>query len=116
MIIHGKEIGFALTIGASVNIAKLCPNNDITRIQEVIGSDYVSIVETTAKMMRWMNDAYIGIEALSGREAEKITDEEIMLLTPKEMNEVTAHLFGVLRGDSKGEIEVESKKVDGGAQ
>lgn len=116
MIIHGKEIGFALTIGASVNIAKMCPNNDITRIQEVIGSDYVSIVETTAKMMRWMNDAYVGIEHLAGRKAETISDEEIMLLTPKEMNEVTAHLFSVLRSDSKGEVEVESKNADGGAQ
>lgn len=116
MVIHGKEIGFALTVGASVNIAKLCPNNDISRIDEVIGSDYVSVVETTSKLMRWLNDGYVGLEKLAGREAARITDEEIMLLTPKELTDVTQHLFGVLRSDSKPEIEVESKNAEEGAQ
>lgn len=116
MTIHGKEIGFALTIGASVEIAKMCPNNDITRISEVLEGDYVQTVSISAKLIKLMNDGYVGIEELNGRKADRLTDEEIMLLTPKELNELTASLMKVFVQDSHGEIETESKNAEKGAQ
>ena len=38
MKIGNKEYGFRLTVGASVQIAKLCPNGDLSRISEAIGT------------------------------------------------------------------------------
>ena len=40
MKIGNKEYGFRLTVGASLQIAKLCPNGDLSRISEAIGTQY----------------------------------------------------------------------------
>lgn len=117
MNIHGKEINFALTIGASIEIAKLCPDGDLRRIGEVVGGDnYIKTVETSMKMMKIMSDAYVGIEKLNGRNADSISEEEILLLTPAELSEVTNALIAVFVADSEGEIEVESKNATEGAE
>lgn len=115
MKIYNKEVGFALTVGASIEISKLCPDNDITRIDEVLGSDYVKNLETTVKMILIMNKAFVSVEKLEGREADQITEEEVFSLTPKMINEVTKAMMEAFRSDSKGEVEVESKNGEKGA-
>lgn len=109
MLIHGREIGFAFTVGASAEVAKLCPNNDITRIGEVLGPDFAKNVEISTTLILLLNDGHVGIEKLMGREAERITREEIMLLTPAEFNAVTAHIMQTMAGDSRGEVEATPK-------
>ena len=115
MTIYNKEVGFALTVGASIEISKLCPDNDITRIDVVLGSDYVKNLETTVEMILIMNRAYVAVEKMEGREADEITREEILTLTPKKINEVTKAMMDAFRSDSKGEVEVESKNGEKGA-
>lgn len=115
MKIYNKEVGFALTVGASIEISKLCPDNDITRIDEVLGSDYVRNLETTVKMILLMNKAYVSVEKLEGREADQITEEEVFSLTPKMITEVTKAMMEAFKGDSKGEVEVEVKNGEKGA-
>ena len=116
MKIFNKEIGFALTVGASIEISRLCPDNDISRIGEALGSDYVKNLETTIKMMLIMNKAFVGVEKMEGRKADEITEEEILLMTPKQISEVTEFLMTSFKDDSKGEVEVESKKVEKGTR
>lgn len=117
MNIHGKNINFALTIGASVEIAKMCPDGDLRRVGELLdGENYIKTVEVSAKMMKVMNEGYVGIERMNGREADELTEEEIMLLTPQELGEVTKVLINAFVNDSKGEIEAESKNVKRGAE
>lgn len=115
MKIYGKEIGFALTVGASIEVSKLCPGNDITRIGEVLGDDYVKNLETTVKMMLIMNKAYVSMEKMEGREADTLTEEEVLCLTPKKLNEISAFMMQTFRDDSHGEVEAESKKEEKGA-
>ena len=115
MKIHNKEVGFALTVGASIEISKLCPDNDITRIDEVLGSDYVKNLETTVKMILIMNKAFVGVERMEGREAPLITEEEVLLLTPKKITELTKAMMDAFRDDSRGELEVETKNGEQGA-
>lgn len=117
MNIHGKDIHFALTIGASVEIAKMCPDGDIRRVGELLdGENYIKTVEVSAKMMKVMNEGYVGIERINGREADELTEDEILLLTPQELGEVTKVLIASFLNDSKGEIEAESKNVEKGAE
>lgn len=115
MKIYNKEVGFALTVGASLEISKLCPDNDITKIDAVLGSDYVKNLETTVEMFLIMNRAFVAVEKMEGREADEITREEILTLTPRKLNEVTKAMMEAFRDDSKGEIEVESKNGEKGA-
>lgn len=117
MKIHGKEIGFALTIGASVEIAKMCPNGDIRKIGELLdGNDYTKTVEVSTKLIKLMNDGFCGIERINGRTAEPLTEEEILLFTPKELHDVTAEVMKTFVGDTHGEVETELKNVYEGAQ
>ena len=109
MLIHGREIGFAFTVGASAEVAKMCPNNDITRIGEVLGADFVKNVEISTALILLLNDGYVGIEKLMGREAERITRDEILLLTPAELNAVVAHIMHTMAGDSHREVEATPK-------
>lgn len=115
MKIYNKEVGFALTVGASIEISKLCPDNDITRIDEVLGSDYVKNLETTVKMILLMNKAFVSVEKLEGREADSVTEEEVLSLTPRKISEVTQAMMDAFKSDSKGEVEVESKNGEKGA-
>ena len=115
MQIYNKEVGFALTVGASIEISKLCPDNDITRIDEVLGSDYVQNLETTVKMILIMNNAFVSVERLEGRKADSITEEEVLSLTPRKITEVTKAMMDAFKNDSKGEVEVESKNWEKGA-
>lgn len=112
MKIHGKNIQFAMTVGASLEIAKLCPDGDLQRVAEIFGSDnYIKTVEISIKLMKVMNEAYVGIEKLNGRNADALTEEELLLLTPAEMSSATEELLSVFKSDTKGEIEVESKNA-----
>lgn len=115
MKIYNKEVGFALTVGASIEISKLCPDNDITRIDAVLGSDYVKNLETTVEIFLIMNRAFVAVEKMEGREADEITREEILTLTPRKLNEVTRSMMAAFKSDSKGEVEVESKNGEKGA-
>ena len=36
MQVHGREVGFRFTVGASVKISNLCPDGDITSLGEVL--------------------------------------------------------------------------------
>lgn len=116
MKIYKKEVGFALTVGASIEISKLCPDNDITRIDEVLGiQDYVKNLETIVEMFLIMNRAFVAVEKMEGREADEITREEILTLTPRKLGEVTKAMMDAFKSDSKGEVEVESKNGEKGA-
>jgi len=114
MKIYNKEVGFALTVGASIEISKLCPDNDITKIDAVLGSDYVKNLETTVEMFLIMNRAFVAVEKMEGREADEITREEILTLTPRKLNEVTRAMMEAFKSDSKGELEIESKNGEKG--
>lgn len=112
MNIHGKNIQFAMTVGASLEIAKLCPDGDLQRVAELFGSDnYIKTVETSIKLMKVMNDAFVGIEKLNGREADVLTEEELLLLTPAELADATQELLKAFMSDTKGEMDIESKNV-----
>ena len=40
MIIFGKERGFSFTVGASVEIAEMCPDGDLTKIEKFLSGKY----------------------------------------------------------------------------
>lgn len=60
MIIYGKEYHFALTIWAQQQIAKLCPNGDIKRFNELFGGENLCAgdLDTVAKICVIMSEAY----------------------------------------------------------
>lgn len=112
MLINGKEYGFKLTVGASIQIAKLCPDGDLARIAEAVQGEYGHQAEVMAQLIVALNNGYAAAEAFEGREANRLSIEAILSLSPAEFTEVSAEAFRCFGVDVKGEIEVETKKAE----
>ena len=110
MKIGNHEYGFRLTVGASIQIAKLCPNGDLARIGEAVGNGYGEQAEVMAKMIVALNNGYCAAEEFEGRKAYRLTVENVLSLSPATFAELSLEAFKAFTGDIDGEIEVESEK------
>jgi hypothetical protein len=110
MKIGNKEYGFKLTVGASVQIAKLCPDGDLSRIEEAIGKNYAQQAEAMATIIVALNHGYAAAEEFEGRKANRLKVEDVLSLSPELYSEVSAEAFRAFGADIRGEIEVESSK------
>ena len=110
MVINGKEYGFKLTVGASIQIAKLCPNGDLSRIAEAVGGEYGQQAETMARFVEALSNGYAAAEEFEGRNANRLSYESVLTLSPSVFSDVCAEAFKAFGADVKGEIEVEPSK------
>lgn len=110
MQIGKHEYGFRLTVGASIQIAKLCPNGDLARIGEAVGNGYGEQAETMAQMIVALNNGYCAAEEFEGRKAHRLTVDNVLSLSPATFAKLSHEAFKAFIGDIDGEIEVESEK------
>lgn len=106
MDIHGKEIGMCFTIGAYVQISKLCPNGDLKRLAEVFSDNYAESVENIVDIIVALNGGFVASEALEGRNAFRLTKDMVLALSPAEFTDLQTMALSVLKSDTKGEVEV----------
>lgn len=110
MKIGNKEYGFRLTVGASVQIAKLCPNGDIARISEAVGTQYDKQAEVLAQIVSALSNGYAAAEAFEGRKANRLSVDDVLSVDPKTFEELTKEAFAAFGADVKGEVEVSATK------
>lgn len=115
MIIHGKDIRFKLTTGASGEIADLCPNRDLNRIAEMMSGAFGDSVRICDKFCVILNKWYVRAEKFAGRKADSLEEGEILVLDPDEYAQVMKEAMSVFRADTKQEVEVKpTKKAEKG--
>ena len=112
MVINGKEYGFRLTVGASIQIAKLCPDGDIARIAEAVGGQYGQQADAMAKMIEALSNGYAAAEEFEGRNASRLSYNDLMSMSPSIFSEISAEAFKAFGVDVKGEIEVKPEKKE----
>lgn len=114
MIIHGREVGLRFTSGASAEIAKLCPNNDIGRMDELFAdtSNVPKMLDLIASMAAALNKGYELNKKYEqpGYEPNPISVEELMTLDMDELLKLEEDIISVMGTQSKGEIETETPK------
>lgn len=110
MIIHGKDIRFRLTTGASGEIADLCPNRDINRIAEMLSGAFGDSVRVCDKFCVILNKWYVRAEKFAGRKADSLEEGEILVLDPAEYNQVMREAMSAFAGDSAQTVEVKATK------
>ena len=110
---ENKEYGYALTVGASIAISRLCPNGDISRIGEAVSGEYGDTVEKMCAIIVALNGGYVAEEKLAGREAARITMEELLAMRPADFLEMQKQALRAFGLDLNGEIEVVSEKKAG---
>lgn len=110
MKIGNREYGFRLTVGASIEIARLCPDGDLARIGEAVGKGYGEQATTMAKVIVALNHGYVASEEFSGRNAHSLTVENVLSLSPVVFADLSAEALRAFIGDVEGELEVETEK------
>lgn len=113
MMIHGREVGFRFTIGASIAVGELCPEGDLSRMGELFeGKSYGDIAAQTAKLAAILSRANEDAVAYDGsRKPERpLSEDEIMTLTQDEFQTVQAEVIKAYGADTARTVEVEPSK------
>ena len=115
MKIFGEDYGFMLTIGASAEIAKLCPDGDISRMSEVIGGNYADAVNFSAKFIVAMANGYDEKKRFDGEEVSHrpLTIDMVMALPGSIFTEVQAAALVAFGEDIKPSVETKPSKKKG---
>lgn len=115
MIIHGREVGFRMTVGATLEIAKLTPHQSIEEISDVLAeATFAGQVELVA--------AFIAAMSKGDEEARKyespgyvphpLTVAEILTLDMRQLSELQTAAMAAYVNDSEQTVETEESKKD----
>ena len=112
MEIFGHEYGFMLTVGASAEVAELCPGGDLTRISEALDGRFADTVEVTARFVVAMAGGYDASRLYAGEPVEHppLTVNMLKALSFAKFQEVQRAAMASFRGDTTPSVEVEPSK------
>lgn len=118
MIVHGKERNFLLTVGASAEIAEMCPGGEISRIGEILEGPYNKVLRTTAKIIAAMSRGYENNRKYEepGYVPEPLTVDEIMALPTGILHKLEEEALAKFNADTGTSVEIEEPKKDNGAK
>lgn len=113
MVIFGEEYGFLLTIGASAAIAELCPDGDLSRIEEVLDENKLSqVINFTAHLCEAMAKGFDDAKRYAGEEVthRPLTADMVLALQKDDFRDVQAAAIAAFRGDTETTVEVAPAK------
>lgn len=112
MLIHGKERKFRLTVGVSQELAKLCPGNDLRRMGELFGGEYIATMDVIMEIIILLNrgDEEARSYEEPGHAADPITIAELRTLTQRELKQLQEEALSSFRADSQPTVEAEPDK------
>ena len=112
MKIYGEEYGMMLTIGATDEIGKFCPDGDFTRIGELLDQKYSDMINAVAKFIVALSKGYDDNKRFSGEEVthKPLTVEMVKALPVSFFKEAQAEAFATFSADSKTTVEVAPSK------
>lgn len=118
MLIHGKEYGFRFTVGASIKIAKLCPEGKLENFDAMLNAPTSEVLEFVAKVAVAMNEGYRMQKAFAAdvtapdfdAAGPALTEEMVMSLDANQMEEMAESLISMQKKDSKTTVGVAPAK------
>lgn len=112
MEIHGREIKFRRTVGATCRIAEACPDGDIQRASEMMTPENISKSQKFAAIfIAALNEGYENSMRYEDKDyvPNPITVDEIMCLDQDVFNDLITEAFGSFN-DVKQTVEAVPKK------
>lgn len=113
MIIHGKERNFKMTVAASAAIADLCPDGDISRLDELLNNlRYSDKMMLMAKISVILNRGYEDAAKYEnpGYAVDYLCENELLSLGTKEFMDVQTSALSAISSDTQTTVEVDTKK------
>ena len=116
MELNGREVGFRRSVLATTKIAEACPNRDISKLGDLLGSDIVTALDTAVLFVCALSEAY---ELHRKREEpgyipNPITREELLDETEETLMELVNEGVKVFQNDGKTTVEAEAPKGKNG--
>mgnify|MGYP003548557386 CR=1 FL=1 len=106
MFLNGRDVKFKFTVGASFEIADMCPEGKLDNIGALFEGSYREAAENEHKFVLALNKGYIESMKYSNPkfDEEPLKEEEIMLLDQNEYEQLSQEAFAAYLGDSKRKI------------
>lgn len=108
-----RDIKFERTVWAERQLAKLCPNNDIKKLGDVLTSeDFDAQMKAIEDMIIIMNEAHERKAHFldNSYQMNVVTREELECMTEVELMELSNKAFSDYMEDGKTEMDIEPKK------
>lgn len=108
-----RELKFERTVWAERQLAKLCPNNDINKLGEILSTnDFDAQIGIIENMIVIMNEAAERKAHFLNHDhvVDVISIEELECLTENDLMELSNKAMSVFYDDGKPEIETTPKK------
>lgn len=116
MVIHGKERGFKLTVGASRKISQLCPDKDIKNIGKLFeAADTTQMIDYIAVICSALSEGYEMMQKFTQPDyvPDVLTIEEILALGVNEISALQDEMMKTLQRDLKTEVNPEPVPMKG---
>lgn len=116
MNIHGREVGFKLTVGAAIDISKLCPNGDLTKIATIMDCGYDAALMANVTIAAAMSNGYENAKRFEepGYKPNPLTVDEILSLDANTLSDLLNEALSVFKVDQNTTVAVKaSKKTKG---
>lgn len=112
MKIFDEEYGFMLTVGASAEIADLCPDGDLNRMNEVLNGRFSQTINFTASFIQAMAKGFDDAMRFAGEEVthKPLTAEMVKALPSNVFKDVQAAALAAFKGDTDTTVEVAPSK------
>lgn len=113
MLIHGREVHFSLTVGATKKISRLCPENDIKNIGLIFEAKNTDkIIDTIAELSAAMSEGYEKQQKYSNSayEPNPLTQDEVLTLTISELTALQEELMKEIGIGMEVSVEAEPEK------
>lgn len=115
MEIHGREIKFRRTVLANCEIAEVCPDGDINKIDGLLHAKYATAQKAAATIMSALSKGYEMEQKFNdpSYEMHPLTVDEVLLLDNDEFNALFVEALNVWADDGKVTVEAEEPKQKG---
>ena len=110
-----EEIKFARTVAADIELAKLCPNNNIALLNKlIIGPDTPTVMQNIMKIIVILSEAYENKRHFQDPdyEPDPVTIDELLYYTEDDLMMLSNIALASFQEEGKTSVEAEPKKKE----
>lgn len=108
-----EEIRFARTVQADIELAKLCPDNNLGKLKQVVtGKDTITNLQNIMKVIVILSEAYENKKHFENPEyqPDPVTMEQLYFYTEDDVLKLSNQAFADFAADGETSVEAEAKK------
>ena len=115
MFVHGREVKFKFTIGASIEVARMCKDGKLENIGSIFEGTYEEVAHNNNMFIIALHKGYIDSMKYEDPKYDEqlLTEDEILVLDNKDYEKLQDEAYAAYYGDSKRNVETEPVKTKG---